>query len=185
LSSPILKAGVKHQPLVVWFSGLSGSGKTTLASHLELKLSQKGFGVYVLDGDVLRTGLNSDLGFTDRDRSENIRRAAEVASILAQTGLVVLATFISPFEKDRNNARQIVGLNFIEIFVDCPLEVCEKRDTKGLYKRARGGLIKNFTGIDSNYERPSKPEIIVKTDILTLEESVNFLENEILAFLRL
>lgn len=150
----------KQKPLIIWFTGLSGSGKSTLANALETKLHTLDFHTYLLDGDNLRYGLNSDLGFDELSRTENIRRVGETAKLLLDSGLIVLCTFISPFQKDREFVRHLVEKDeFIEIFVDTPLEVCESRDSKGLYKKARDGEIKNFTGIDSIYEIPTNPEI--------------------------
>lgn len=156
------RAGQK--PCVLWFTGLSGSGKSTLANALEQALFAEGKQTYVLDGDNVRHGLNRDLGFTDADREENIRRIGEVAKLFVQAGMIVLSAFISPFRSDRRMVRALLEDDeFIEIFVRAPLEVCEKRDPKGLYKRARAGEIPNFTGIDSPYEAPVKPEIIIDT----------------------
>lgn len=150
----------------IWFTGLSGSGKSTIATALHTRLVQSGRHAYMLDGDMLRTGLCSDLGFSARDRKENIRRISEVAKLLADAGLVVLVSAISPFESDRSRAREVherAGLRFIEVFVDTPLSVCESRDPKGLYKKARAGLIPQFTGIDSPYEHPTRPELALRT----------------------
>lgn len=164
----IIKNG--HLPLVLWFSGLSGSGKSTLASALESHLHKQGIRTYILDGDNIRTGLNKDLDFSNESRKENIRRISEVAKLFVDAGVVVLTAFISPFEEDRNQAREIIGAKrFIEIHVDCPLEVCEERDVKGLYKKARAGQIKHFTGIDSPFEEPSNPDIIVDTANSSIE----------------
>ena len=167
-----------HQAKVIWFVGLSGSGKSTLAGNVESVLHQKGYKTYILDGDNLRLGLNRDLGFSKRDRSENIRRIAEVARLFNEAGTIVLSAFISPLESDRNQARKIIGVeNFIEVFVHCPLNICEKRDVKGLYAKARKGLIPNFTGIDSPFEPPKQPDIIIKTKVEPLEISLkNILE---------
>jgi len=163
-----------HLSFVIWFTGLSGSGKSTLASALEEKLHNKGIRTYILDGDNVRTGLNKDLDFTDDGRVENIRRIGEVANLLVEAGVVVLSAFISPFNQDRNQVRGIVGEeNFIEVFVDCPLAVCEQRDVKGLYAKARKGLIKNFTGIDSPFEYPKSPAIIIKSDEERIEDSIS------------
>ncbi|MBA4058211.1 MAG: adenylyl-sulfate kinase, partial [Marivirga sp.] len=140
---------------LIWFTGLSGSGKSTLAVQLEAQLHDLGFKTYLLDGDNIRAGINKDLTFTDEGRIENIRRIGEVAKLMLDAGVVVLSAFISPFKADRNQVKEIVGAeNYIEIFVDAPLEVCEQRDVKGLYKKARAGEVKNFTGIDSPYEAP-------------------------------
>ena len=158
---------------MIWFVGLSGSGKSTLAGNVESVLHKKGYKTYILDGDNLRLGLNSDLGFSKRDRSENIRRIAEVARLFNDAGTIVLSAFISPLESDRNQARKIIGVeNFIEVFVNCPLSICEKRDVKGLYAKARKGLIPNFTGIDSPFEPPKQPDIIIKTKVEPLEMSL-------------
>ena len=165
-----------QQPKVIWFTGLSGSGKSTLATHLEFQLYSQNFKTYLLDGDNVRTGLNNDLDFTDYSRKENIRRIGEVSKLFLDAGLIVLSAFISPFEEDRNQVRSIVRPeNFIEIFVDCPLEICEDRDVKGLYKKARLGEVKNFTGITSPYERPLNPDITISTHLLSLNESLTLL----------
>ena len=154
---------LNQKPYIVWLTGLSASGKSTLANALEVKLQHKGYKTYLLDGDELRTGLNSDLGFSKKDREENIRRVAHLSQILLDAGLIVITAFISPFQKDREFARSLVKSDqFIEVFVDTPLEVCEKRDPKGLYKKARAGELKDFTGIDSVYEKPMNPTIIIQ-----------------------
>ncbi|ODR94763.1 adenylyltransferase [Methyloceanibacter stevinii] len=165
------RAGLKGQkPCVLWFTGLSGSGKSTIANALEKRLHSLGRHTYMLDGDNIRHGLNKDLGFTDADRVENIRRVAEAARLFVDAGLIVMVSFISPFRSERRMARDMVGEGeFIEIYVDTPLEVCEARDPKGLYRKARAGLIKNFTGIDSSYERPESPELDLNTSELTPE----------------
>jgi adenylylsulfate kinase len=155
---------------LIWFTGLSGSGKSTVASCLESKLYEIGKLTYLLDGDNVRYGLNSNLGFTKEDRSENIRRIGEVCKLFVDAGLITIASFVSPFKEDRNRIRDLMGKDFIEVYVDCPIEVCEKRDPKGIYKKARKGEIKNFTGIDSPYEKPDKPEIIVSTHLNSVEE---------------
>lgn len=162
------RSKLKNQkPCVLWFSGLSGSGKSTLANALEIKLFEKGYHTYILDGDNTRFGINKDLGFDEKSRSENIRRIGEICKLFVDAGLIVLCSFISPFEKDREFVRSLLEKDeFIEIFVDTPLEICEKRDPKGLYKKARNNEIKNFTGIDSPYEKPKNPEIhIIEFDI--------------------
>ena len=165
---------------VIWFTGLPCSGKTTLSFHLKERLERKRLRIYLLDGDQLRAGLNSDLGFSEKDRSENIRRAAEVAKLLADAGYIVLATFISPYEVDRENAANIIGSErFYLVFVDCQLEICEGRDVKGLYKKARLGELKHFTGIDAPYERPRHPDAIINTSKLPLEECIEQLERSI------
>jgi adenylylsulfate kinase len=167
---------LNQKPKVIWFTGLSGSGKSTLATHLEFQLYSQDFKTYLLDGDNVRVGLNKDLDFSDDSRKENIRRIAEVSRLFLDAGLVVLSAFISPFEEDRNQVRTIVGPeNFLEVFVDCPLEICEQRDVKGLYKRARKGEVKNFTGISSPYERPLNPDITVNTHLQSLNESLTLL----------
>lgn len=164
---------LNQKPKVIWFTGLSGSGKSTLATHLEFQLTAQKFKTYLLDGDNVRMGLNKDLDFSNDSRKENIRRISEVSNLLLDAGLVVLSAFISPFEEDRNQVRTIVGKsNFIEVFVDCPLQVCEERDVKGLYKKARLGEVKNFTGISSPYERPVNPDITIPTHLQSLDESL-------------
>lgn len=163
----------KHKSTVLWFTGLSGSGKSTLAHAVEEKLHQCGCRTFVLDGDNVRHGLCSDLGFEDSDRRENIRRVGEIAKLFIEAGIITLTAFISPFLEDRNRVRSIFqNGNFLEVYCKCPLEVCEQRDVKGLYQRARDGIVKQFTGISSPYEPPKNPELIVETDKLTLEESV-------------
>lgn len=158
----------KHKPCLVWFTGLSGSGKSTIANLLEKELYKQGIHTYTLDGDNLRRGLNKDLKFTKEDRFENLRRTAEVGKLFVDAGFVVLAAFITPYNEIREEVKNIVGSNnYIEIFVNTPLEVCEERDVKGLYKRARAGEIKNFTGISSPFEIPNNPTI----EIQTLKES--------------
>jgi len=167
---------------VLWFTGLSGSGKSTLANEVEQVLHTAGRHTFLLDGDNLRHGLNGDLGFSEADRTENIRRVAEVAKLMADAGLIVLTAFVSPFAADREKARRIVGPDrFVEIYVDCPLEVCESRDVKGLYAKARQGLIPDFTGISSPFEAPVQPELHVRTDLHSLAEC----RQTILAFLHL
>ena len=149
-----------QKPRVLWLTGLSGSGKSTLANLLEKKLHEKGKHTYLLDGDNVRHGLCGDLGFSDKDRVENIRRISEVAKLFVDSGMVVLTAFISPFQADRDFCRNLLAEGeFIEVYVDTPLEVCEQRDPKGLYKKARSGEIKHFTGIDSTYEAPQSPEV--------------------------
>jgi bifunctional enzyme CysN/CysC len=160
-----VRAALKHQkPAVLWFTGLSGSGKSTIANIVERTLFAQGRHTYLLDGDNVRHGLNRDLGFTDADRVENIRRVAEAARLFVDAGLIVLVSFISPFRSERRMARELVGgREFVEVFVDTPLDVCMTRDPKGLYQKAKAGTIKNFTGIDSPYEAPENPEIVLKT----------------------
>lgn len=163
----------KHKSTVLWFTGLSGSGKSTLAHAVEEKLHQCGCRTFVLDGDNVRHGLCRDLGFEVSDRRENIRRVGETAKLFIEAGIITLTAFISPFLEDRNRVRSIFqNGNFLEVYCKCPLEVCEQRDVKGLYQRARDGKVKQFTGISSPYEPPKNPELIVETDKLTLEESV-------------
>ncbi len=164
-----------HKGAVVWLTGLSGSGKSTISRALERELFKQNMHVYVLDGDNIRHGLNSNLGFSPEDRVENIRRVAEVARLMADSGLIVVTAFISPYRADRQRAREIAqtsGLDFIEVYVDAPLAVCEERDPKSLYKKARAGEIKEFTGIDAPYEAPEKAEITVHTDKQSPTESV-------------
>ena len=157
---------------VLWFTGLSGSGKSTIANEVEYFLNQQGYHTYLLDGDNLRHGLNNDLGFSFKDRVENIRRVAEVSKLFVDAGIIVLVAFISPFLKERERAKEIIGKeNFIEIFVDTPLEECIKRDPKGLYKKALNGEISEFTGIDSPYEPPENPDIHIKTINIDVEKS--------------
>jgi len=158
------ESALGQRACVVWFTGLSGSGKSTLAREVERRLAERGRLVYVLDGDNVRHGLCADLGFSDADRAENIRRIAEVAALLVDAGLIVLTAFISPFRADRAHARRVIGDGrFVEVHVDAPLAECESRDPKGLYAKARRGEIRDFTGIDSPYEPPEKPEIALQT----------------------
>ena len=167
-----------HAGKVLWFTGLSGSGKSTIANALEVDLHARGMHTYILDGDNIRQGLNRDLGFTDTDRVENIRRIAEVAKLMMDAGLIVMTSFISPFRRERDLARELIGPeNFIEIFVDTPLEVCEQRDVKGLYKKAREGKIPNMTGVNSPYEAPHAADVTIRTQEIPLEESVTALRD--------
>ncbi len=168
------RAQANHQkPCVIWFTGLSGSGKSTIANLLEQKLVTLGKHSYLLDGDNIRHGLCGDLGFSDRDRVENIRRISELGKLFVDAGLLVLTAFISPFKTDRDFARGLMDDNeFIEVFVDAPLDVCEQRDPKGLYKKARRGEIKQFTGIDSEYQSPVNPEITINTAQLQPPQAV-------------
>lgn len=159
---------------VIWLTGLSGSGKSTIANELELHLEKMGIKTYVLDGDNVRMGLNKDLGFSDDDRKENMRRIAEVAKLFADSGTITITAFISPFKEERAMARDTIGAeNFIEVHVNTSLEECEQRDVKGLYRKARAGEIPNFTGIDSPYEEPDNPELVVEAGMLTISECVN------------
>ena len=158
---------------LIWFTGLSGSGKSTLAVQLEAQLHAQGFKTYLLDGDNIRTGLNSDLEFTEEGRIENIRRIGEVSKLLLDAGIVVLSAFISPFKADRDKVKGLVGEeNYIEVFVDAPMELCEQRDVKGLYKKARAGEVKNFTGIHARYEVPEAPDVRIPTGSMSVEESI-------------
>jgi adenylylsulfate kinase len=167
-----------QKPCIIWFTGLSASGKSTIANALEEALYKNGNFTYLLDGDNIRCGLNSDLGFDEKSRTENIRRIGEVAKLFVDSGLIVITAFISPFKKDRKFVRNLVeDKEFIEVFVDTPIEVCQERDPKGLYKKALKGEIKNFTGIDSLYETPDNPEIILKPDTIenNLKTIINYL----------
>lgn len=169
-----------HKSLMIWFTGLSGSGKSTIANALQHELYKNNVSVYLLDGDNLRHGINSNLSFSSEDRKENIRRTAEIGKLFVDAGIVVLAAVISPFEKDRLYARKIFPAEeFIEVYVKCSLEECEKRDPKGLYKKARNGEIKQFTGIDQPYEEPENPEIVLDTNELSLDQSVELLSSYI------
>lgn len=168
----------RHKSFVLWFTGLSGSGKSTLAHAVEEHLHQRSVSTFVLDGDNVRKGLCHDLGFSDEDRVENIRRISEVAKLMIESGTVALVAFISPFNADRTQARNLIPEgDFLEIYCRCSLDVCEQRDVKGLYKKARAGEIPFFTGIDSIYEPPENPELIVDTDKNTLEESIDLIIN--------
>lgn len=163
-----------HSSLILWFTGFSGSGKSTLAQNIQNKLFERNIKTYVLDGDNVRHGLNKDLGFSQGDREENIRRIGEVSKLFIDAGLVVITAFISPYRRDRMMVRNLVEPGeFVEIYVKCPIEVCENRDVKGLYKKARDGVIKGFTGIDDPYEEPENPEITVDTNKEDIEESTN------------
>jgi adenylylsulfate kinase len=164
----------QHLSAIIWFTGLSGSGKSTLAYQLESKLFEKKVHSYVLDGDHIRSGLNKDLSFSPADREENIRRVGEVARLFVNSGMIVITAFISPYRKGRNFVRGLVKADeFIEIYTKCPLEICAKRDVKGLYKKAKEGVIGQFTGISAPYEEPQNPEIIIETDKMSIEQSVN------------
>ena len=167
-------------PVTLWFTGLSGSGKSTLANELEKRLCIAGKHTMLLDGDNVRMGLNKNLGFQEKDRIENIRRVAEVAKLMNDAGLIVLTSFISPYHRDRQNAKTIIGEeNFIEIYVSTPLKVCEERDVKGLYQKARNGEIPNFTGISSEYQIPENPAIVIDTSKYSLEEAVELVLKEL------
>ena len=176
---------LNQQATLIWFTGLSGSGKSTLAVQLEAQLHAHGFKTYLLDGDNIRAGLNKDLNFTDEGRIENIRRIGEVSKLLLDAGVVVLSAFISPFNVDREQVKNIVGAGqYIEVFVDAPIEVCEQRDVKGLYKKARAGEVKNFTGIDSPYEAPQKPDVHIPTHQFSVDQSIETLLNYLLPRIR-
>ena len=169
-----------YKPMLLWFTGLSGSGKSTLASGLEYYFYNKGLNTYILDGDNIRRGLNSDLDFSEESRKENIRRIAEVAKLFLDAGIIVLTAFISPFKEDRQFAKNLAGEeNFLEIHVDCPIEICEQRDVKGLYKKARARQIKHFTGIDSPFETPENPDVKVHTASHSLEDCLSELIKKI------
>ena len=171
---------INQKPMLIWLSGLSGSGKSTIANDLEKKLYENGFLSYLLDGDNIRIGLNKDLGFSDEDRKENIRRISEVSRLMLDAGLIVITAFISPFEEERELAKSLVKEeNYFLVHVDCSVEKCEERDVKGLYKKARNGEIKNFTGIDSPYEIPDSPSLIVDTEQENVEQSVDKIYNAI------
>lgn len=167
-----------HKGATIWFTGLSGSGKSTVAVELEGILFEKGIASYRLDGDNVRLGINKNLGFSAEDRAENIRRIGEIAKLFVDSGMIALSSFVSPYREDRDIARKLhedAGMDFIEVFVDCSLEAAEERDPKGLYKKARAGEIKNFTGIDDPYEAPENPELHLHSDQQTLEEEVNLI----------
>ncbi len=171
---------MEQNSFLLWFTGLSGSGKSTIANALEHKLHHEGYKTYALDGDNIRKGINNDLDFSPEGRKENIRRIAEVSHLLIDAGIIVLAAFVSPYKKDRENIANIVGNdNFVEIFVNTSLEECEKRDVKGLYKKARAGEIKDFTGVNAPYEVPDAADVEVITDDLTIDESVEKIYNAI------
>ena len=172
---------LRQSAKVIWFTGLSGSGKTTLASNLEKELFFRRFFCQVLDGDNIRSGINNNLGFSEVDRLENIRRIAEVSKLLINTGMITICSFISPTEEIREMARNIIGENdFIEIFLNPPLEVCEQRDTKGLYKKARAGEIKDFTGISSPFEAPKDPDLEINTSVTSIKDAVEMIFNTII-----
>lgn len=171
LEKPEKEKLLKQQGKVIWFTGLSGSGKSTIAIELEKVLYNQGFLTQILDGDKIRNGINNNLGFTVEDRYENIRRIAEIAKLFIECGIVTICSFISPTQKIRSVARSIIGKNnFIEVYTNAPLEVCEKRDVKGLYKKARAGLIKDFSGITSPYEAPANPDLEILTENITIKD---------------
>lgn len=171
------RAKIKHQkPSLLWFTGLSGSGKSTIANALDVALHHRGYHTFLLDGDNVRHGLNKDLGFSDSDRVENIRRIGEVSKLFTDSGLIVLSAFISPFTSDRRMVRNLFPAGeFIEVFMDTPLATCEERDPKGLYQKARAGQIKHFTGIDSPYEAPERAEVRLDTSEMTVDDCVDSL----------
>ena len=172
----------RHKSIILWFTGLSGSGKSTIAHAVEEQLFKQGFRTFVLDGDNVRHGLSSNLGFSEEDRKENIRRVGETAKLMLEAGIITLTAFISPYRQDRERVKIMMPPgDFIEIYCKATLETCERRDVKGYYKKARAGIIKNYTGIDSPYEIPDNPELTLNTDNQTLEESVQ----AVLAFLKL
>ena len=172
---------LRQSAKVIWFTGLSGSGKTTLASNLEKELFFHRYFCQVLDGDNIRTGINNNLGFSEKDRLENIRRIAEVSKLIINTGMITICSFISPTHEIRTMARTIIGEeDFIEVFLNPPLEACEKRDVKGLYKRARAGEIKDFTGISSPFEAPKHPDVEIDTSVTSIKDSVDLIFNAII-----
>ena len=179
--SPEQRSALKNQrPLLIWFTGLSGSGKSTLAKQLEAELFQRNYHTFSLDGDNVRSGLNKNIGFTPEGRKENLRRIGEVSKLMIDAGLVVIAAFISPYKEDRYAIQNTVGIeNYFEVFVDTPLEVCEERDVKGLYAKARKGEIKNFTGISAPYEKPEEPTVRIDTSKTSIEEALNILVSKI------
>lgn len=174
-----------NRSILIWLTGISGSGKSTIAEKLEEKLFSDNILTYLLDGDNIRTGICRDLGFEEQDRIENIRRIGEISKLMVDAGLVVIGSFISPFRADRNKVRKLLNDGeFVEVYVKCPLEIAEERDVKGLYKKARKGEIKNFTGIDSPYEEPASPEIIIETSKQSIDESADILYNFIKPLLK-
>ena len=175
-----------HNSFLIWFTGLSGSGKSTIANLVEQQLFEQGIKTYTLDGDNIRKGINNDLTFSPEDRTENIRRIAEIANLMVDAGLVVLAAFVSPYKKDRENVRNIVkNSNFVEVFINTSVEECERRDVKGLYKKARAGEIKNMTGISAPYEAPQQPDIEIKTEETSIKEAVKQIIDHITPKLKL
>jgi adenylylsulfate kinase len=171
---------LKQKGVVIWFTGLSGSGKSTIANEVAYKLHTTGNFSYVLDGDNIRHGLNKDLGFSPEDRDENIRRISEVANLFADSGAIAITAFISPYRKLRNFCRELAGPGrFVEVYCKASLETCEKRDPKGLYKKAKEGIIKEFTGISAPYEEPENPELLIDTDVYGIEESADIVINKL------
>ena len=169
----------QHKSIVIWFVGLSGSGKSTVSDALEYFLFNKGLNTYTLDGDNIRMGINNDLGFEANDRSENLRRIAEIGKLFTDAGIITLTAFITPLEEDRQRSREILGEKYIEVYVNCPLEVCEQRDVKGLYAKARNGQIQNFTGISAPFEKPENPDVEIFTAEQSIEECVQEIWKEI------
>lgn len=162
-----------HKSGVIWFTGLPASGKSTIAHTLEKVLFDHGIKVYILDGDNIRRGLNADLGFSPDERRENLRRVSEVAKLFVDAGIILLAAFVSPYRKDREFIKEKIGKeDFIEVYVKCPVDICEKRDTKGMYLKAKSGIIKNYTGVSDLYEEPESPDLVVETDKLSIKEAV-------------
>ena len=175
---------MNQKPVTLWFTGLSGAGKSTLANEVEKRLSVLGRYTMLLDGDNIRLGINKNLGFEEKDRIENIRRVAEISKLMNDAGLIVLTSFISPYRSDRRNAKEIIGTeNFIEIYVSTPIDECERRDVKGLYKKAREGAIPNFTGIGSPYEAPQNPDITIDTSECSVEDAVDYVMEELEKYL--
>ena len=173
----------QHQSFVLWFTGLSGSGKSTIANAVDLELYELGKRSFILDGDNVRHGLNKGLGFSKEDRNENLRRVGEVSKLFVESGHIIITAFISPYKEDRSNVRNLFSNEeFIEIFIDCPLHVCERRDPKGLYSKARKGEIKNFTGIDAPYYPPTNPELVIDTVKYSVDDAknliINYLQNK-------
>jgi adenylylsulfate kinase len=176
---------LNQKAIVIWLTGLSGAGKTTLSEHLSKALFEKGFFTQLLDGDQIRNGINNNLGFSDEDRNENIRRIAEISKLFINSGIICINSFISPTDKIRSLAKEIIGSeNYFEIYLDVSIEICEKRDVKGLYKAARDGKIKNFTGISSDYEIPTTSDLNIKTGELSIEDSVKICMDQILPLIQ-
>ena len=174
-----------QKALTVWFTGLSGSGKSTLSNAVEKKMHKAGYLTFSLDGDNIRLGINKDLGFAEEDRQENIRRIAEIAKLMNDAGVITLTSFISPYLRDRENARKIIGdESFVEVYVSTPIEECEKRDVKGLYKKARSGQIPDFTGISSPYEEPLSPEIAIDTSNMSVDEAADIILEKIIGYIQ-
>lgn len=186
INKKLRQAHNKHKSLVLWFTGLSGSGKSTLAGMVEEALFEAGMHTYLLDGDNIRHGLNNNVDFSIEGRKENIRRIGEVSKLFVDAGVIVLTAFISPLKNDRDQVRKILESDeFIEIFVNCPVEICETRDVKGLYKKARAGEIKDFTGISSPFEAPLNPEITIHSDQISAEESTRIILEKVMSYIKL